>query len=69
MSVLDILRCIDVILDQNLEKERLLKFFIYPKFEQYASQINIYVYIKMINTLADLKYEVSDLIFCFIQYF
>lgn len=58
MTMLDVLRCVDVILDNNLKSDRLFNYFVYPKMEEEASKINFYVYIKLLKVLIRVGHEV-----------
>jgi hypothetical protein len=57
MTTLDVVRVMEVMILQNIKPTKLLRYFIYPKFEKTAKKLNFQVYIRMLKVLAEMQFQ------------
>jgi len=58
----ELLTLLQVIIDQNIQNERLLKYFVIPRIENRVGRFNFDNYVTVLNLLSALQYE-EDLVF------
>lgn len=62
MTTTDVIKVMEVMIVQNIKPTKLLRYFIYPKFEKTAKKLNFQVYIRMLKVLGKMQYQ-EDKIF------